>query len=95
MALIEPGDDSVDVGPGTFWKALSESYLGTNWVLQGHGFTPSLVVDSVRCIACRGPLASLALQPPHSANRHDADCRGAGDGRVGGKKLIGRALFSA
>ena len=31
------------------------------------------------------PLDSLPLQPPHSANRHDARCRGAGADRVGGK----------
>ena len=33
-------------------------------------------------------LAPLAIQPPHSANRHDAGCRGAGADRVGGQKLI-------
>ena len=27
----------------------------------------------------------LAIQPPHSANRHDADCRAVGRGDLGGK----------
>src|SRR6476659_3490158 len=30
----------------------------------------------------RCPMAPLAILPPHSANRHDAGCRGAGSDRM-------------
>src|SRR5436853_3132794 len=30
-------------------------------------------------------MASLAIRSPHSSNRHDAGCRGAGGDRVGGE----------
>ena len=35
------------------------------------------LVAAIRSHGTR-PLATLAFQPPHSANRHDAGCRGAG-----------------
>jgi hypothetical protein len=32
--------------------------------------------------------SQMALLPPHSANRYDAGCRGAGADRVGGREII-------
>src|SRR3954468_8057816 len=44
------------------------------------------VCHSGRCIS-HDLLFSVALLPPHSANRHDAGCRGAGVGGLGGQEL--------
>ena len=43
----------------------------------------SALIGSHCAVSCLGtPLAPLAFHPPHSANRHDAGCRGAGADRV-------------
>jgi hypothetical protein len=43
----------------------------------------TLVPSAATCRLCCGSLASQAIQPAHSANRHDAGSRGAGVSNVG------------
>ena len=48
-----------------------------------HVAVPALVSVVIACSSRSSPLdtSSMAFQPPHSANRHDAGCRGAGADR--------------
>ena len=48
----------------------------------GHYDMPQWFPVSLALLFAAAPLAPLAFQPPHAANRHDARCRGAGYNRV-------------
>ena len=57
-----------------------------NAILVNNGTSLGVYRDS-------GDLQCSPLQPPHSANRHDAGCRGAGADRVGGPEDKLRFVF--